>query len=210
MFARTPVAKEFRRWVLDILDRLTARPSLPAATPTDAPLNLLYAGRHFRICRIGGEPWFVSADVATALGLATTRIVLNQVPAEHKAKQVIGKQSLHVISLAGLQRAYLLAHPAKAEALEQFVERSLTQLPAPAPAYADEQDIATRTLQMLRDTRFILTFDSQGRMSLREMEKVTYLPVTRLAEKLLDPEAVPGRLLPDILQAIGQRLTLRA
>ncbi|MBF0785752.1 hypothetical protein E4T80_09805 [Muribacter muris] len=34
MFARTPVAKEFRKWVLDILDRETAQLPIPQPEPT--------------------------------------------------------------------------------------------------------------------------------------------------------------------------------
>ena len=33
MFSRTPVAKAFRRWVLDVLDRLNAEQAAPAAAP---------------------------------------------------------------------------------------------------------------------------------------------------------------------------------
>lgn len=35
MFARTPVAKEFRRWVLDILDREVGEPVMQPAPPAD-------------------------------------------------------------------------------------------------------------------------------------------------------------------------------
>jgi len=34
MFARTPVAKEFRRWVLDILDRAVGQPTIKPVTKT--------------------------------------------------------------------------------------------------------------------------------------------------------------------------------
>lgn len=37
MFARTPRAKEFRRWVLDILDRHTSPPSRAVQPPSPAP-----------------------------------------------------------------------------------------------------------------------------------------------------------------------------
>lgn len=35
MFARMPVAKEFRRWSLDILDREVAEPVIQPAAPVD-------------------------------------------------------------------------------------------------------------------------------------------------------------------------------
>ena len=42
MFARTPVAKAFRRWVLDVLDKLDAEQhaAIPSPTPDDSPGTL--------------------------------------------------------------------------------------------------------------------------------------------------------------------------
>ncbi|EBP4585088.1 hypothetical protein VH79_18080 [Salmonella enterica] len=47
MFARTPVAKEFRRWVLDILDREVGGPVIQPVppTPTYPPFSDDYANR---------------------------------------------------------------------------------------------------------------------------------------------------------------------
>ncbi|WP_374255863.1 BRO-N domain-containing protein [Yokenella regensburgei] len=47
MFARTPVAKEFRRWVLDILDREVGEPVRASVkpTPTYPPFSGDYANR---------------------------------------------------------------------------------------------------------------------------------------------------------------------
>lgn len=39
MFARTPVAKDFRKWVLDILDKEVGEPVMTAATPTSPILS---------------------------------------------------------------------------------------------------------------------------------------------------------------------------
>lgn len=39
MFARTPVAKEFRRWVLDILDREVGGPVFTPAEPEPVPIH---------------------------------------------------------------------------------------------------------------------------------------------------------------------------
>lgn len=51
MFARTPVAKEFRRWVLDILDREVGRVPVAAATVTVSRGNLEALCQHVEYMR---------------------------------------------------------------------------------------------------------------------------------------------------------------
>ncbi|WP_148716494.1 BRO-N domain-containing protein [Chitinolyticbacter meiyuanensis] len=46
MFARTPMAKAFRRWVLDVLDSLNGRTSTGDRTPLRDAINMLVSKRH--------------------------------------------------------------------------------------------------------------------------------------------------------------------
>ena len=47
MFARTKVAKDFRKWVLDILDREVSQNANQIQPLADDPLNLLVQAYHF-------------------------------------------------------------------------------------------------------------------------------------------------------------------
>lgn len=68
MFAQTPVAKVFRKWVLDVLDRFGERNPIPALSA--APFSpYVFQGVPVRAKSIAGEPWFVVKDVYTAFGL---------------------------------------------------------------------------------------------------------------------------------------------
>ena len=68
MFAQTPVAKVFRKWVLDVLDRFGERNPIPALSA--APFSpYVFQGVPVRAKSIAGEPWFVVKDVYTASGL---------------------------------------------------------------------------------------------------------------------------------------------
>lgn len=60
MFSRTPVAKEFRRWVLDVLDRQIGDPVVQPApsTPTYPPISDDYANRTEMIYYLGFKPIF--------------------------------------------------------------------------------------------------------------------------------------------------------
>lgn len=68
MFAQTPVAKIFRKWVLDVLDRFGNQNPIPAISA--APFSpYVFQGVPVRAKSITGEPWFVVKDVYTAFGL---------------------------------------------------------------------------------------------------------------------------------------------
>lgn len=56
MFARTEVAKEFRRWVLDVLEGITATPTLPPPAPMGPFARVI--GEPLR----PGCPWMVMLD----------------------------------------------------------------------------------------------------------------------------------------------------
>lgn len=135
MFARTEVAKEFRRWVLDVLDGLSVQDSAPVAPAMPAdPIHLTYLDRSFRIVPEGAALWFVAADVAHALGLRDASRITRHLHAEHRSKRQVGRQMLNVIDRRGLDVALLHARPERAEPLRQWLDAALAQfVPAAAP-----------------------------------------------------------------------------
>lgn len=203
MFARTEVAKEFRRWVLDVLDSTVAPAALPARIEQQE-LTMDYEGRRLRIARLDGAPWLVAADLALALGLRNSYVILRRLPEEQQRKVLFGKQQVNILNMDGVRRTLLAADPARAEAFGKWLDQAL-QLQQPAAPAVPMNEEMVRSL--LASARFTLSFDNQGRMCLRELEPgVAYLPVNKLADKILDRELVPARMLPELLQSVTQRL----
>lgn len=203
MFARTEVAKEFRRWVLDVLDSTVAPAALPAPIEQQE-LTLDYEGRRLRIARLDGAPWLVAADLALALGLRNSYVILRRLPEEQQRKVLFGKQQVNILNMDGVRRTLLAADPARAEAFGKWLDQALQLQQPAAPAVPMNEDMVR---SLLASARFTLSFDNQGRMCLRELEPgVAYLPVNKLADKILDRELVPARMLPELLQSVTQRL----
>ncbi|SFB48602.1 BRO family protein [Azotobacter beijerinckii] len=135
MLSRTKVAKEFRRWVLDVLDGLSAHNSAPIGSATPAePIHLTYNDRPFRIVPEGAALWFVTADVVHALGMHDAYRITRHLRFEHRSKRQVGRQMLNVIDRRGLDIALLHARPEHAEPLRLWLEAALEQfVPVAAP-----------------------------------------------------------------------------
>ena len=155
MLSRTEVAKEFRRWVLDVLDGLSAPESAPVGPASAEPIHLSYNDRPFRIIPEGAALWFVAADVAHALGLRDASRITRHLCASHQAKRPVGRQVLNMIDRQGLDLALLRASPEQAEPLRRWLAENLRQAvpplqpvqPAALPVpLSREQQAALRTL----------------------------------------------------------------
>ncbi|WP_423785058.1 BRO-N domain-containing protein [Haemophilus paraphrohaemolyticus] len=72
MFARTKVAKDFRKWVLDILDREVLQNANQIQPLGDEPLNLLVQAYHFLYqasdLRTKVQPTFIGIDIDRHFG----------------------------------------------------------------------------------------------------------------------------------------------
>ena len=72
MFARTKVAKNFRKWVLDILDREVLQKTKEIQPLADEPLNLLVQAYHFLYqasdLRTKVQPTFIGIDIDRHFG----------------------------------------------------------------------------------------------------------------------------------------------
>jgi len=135
MLSRTEVAKEFRRWVLDVLDGLSAQESAPVGPAMPAePIHLTYNDRPFRIVPEGAALWFVAVDVARALDIRDAHGLTRHLRSEHKALRQVGHKRLSLIDRAGLELALRHASPARAEPLRLWLEAALEQFVTGAPA----------------------------------------------------------------------------
>lgn len=128
MFARTEVAKEFRRWVLDVLDGLSAQDSAPVGPAMPAePIHLTYNDRPFRIVPEGAALWFVAVDVAHALDMRDGHCLTRHLRSEHKALRQVGHKRLSLIDRPGLELVLHHASPARAEPVRLWLEKALEQ-----------------------------------------------------------------------------------
>ncbi|SER86183.1 Prophage antirepressor [Azotobacter beijerinckii] len=157
MFARTEVAKEFRRWVLDVLDGLSTPESAPVGPVPVEPIHLTYNDRPFRIVPEGAALWFVAVDVARALDMRDAHGLTRHLRSEHKAQRQVGHRRLGLIDRAGLELALHHASPARSEPLRLWLEAALEQfVTGEAPAHAlpgglsGEQQGALRALVRAR------------------------------------------------------------
>jgi len=110
-------------WQSDCADQLwsswnAVRTDFDSAVAT---INVRYQSKYFRFRRIGNEWWYVASDVAIALGLRNSASLLSALPPSTRAKLRIGRRYLHTISQSGLERAYLMAPPARTEKLRLWL-----------------------------------------------------------------------------------------
>lgn len=137
MFARTEVAKEFRRWVLDVLDGLSTQGSAPVGPATPAePIHLTYNDRPFRIVPGDAALWFVAADVAHALDMRDAYRITRHLRSEHKALRRIGNKRLCLTDRQGLELALHHASPARSEPLRLWLDAALEQFVTGASPHA--------------------------------------------------------------------------
>lgn len=168
MFARTPKAAEFRKWVLDVLEGKVAvppAPTLPApktiTTAQAGELVTLIAER-FPDGRSRGYAW---SRFNAHFRIARYR----ELPASRFAEGC----------------AYIRGMPAK-----------------------DGSDPALSLIaSRVENARFILTFNEEGRIMLREVpEQAMFIEPAEFAKVLREPGGVPLRHLPEIVSACADRL----
>ncbi|GEM_PF-5902587 len=136
MLARTEKAKDFRRWVLDVLE---GRP-LPLECGTGRGegegiySDLEFAGVRLSVHVIDGAPWFQGREIAEALGYAHPKTDISGLHRRHADKFTeeetrVGKvstgkgpaQIARLFSPLGLKRIAELACTARSEAFRRWV-----------------------------------------------------------------------------------------
>lgn len=168
MFARTKVAKDFRVWVLDVLEGKAAvppAPTLPAPktiTTAQAGELVTLVAERFPDGRSRGYAW---SRFNAHFRIARYR----ELPASRFAEAC----------------AYIRGMPAK-----------------------DGSDPALSLIaSRVENARFMLTFNEEGRIMLREVpEQALFIEPAEFAKVLREPGGVPLRLLPEIVGACAERL----
>lgn len=182
-----------------------AQAALPAPIQQQE-LTLDYEGRRLRIVHLDGAPWLVAADLALALGLRNSYVILRRLPNEQQRKILFGNQQVNIINLDGMRRTLLAAAPERARAFGQWLEQALELQQAPAVP-APQVDPGSLLRGMLAGNRFMCLLDSAGRITLREIpEDHMTIAMDQVPNWVADPCGARPELLPRILQAVSQRM----
>jgi len=184
-------------------------PQQPAALPAPAGEELLtleYEGNRLRILRLDGMPWLVAADVALALGLRNSYVILRRLTPAQQQKRPVGRQQLNVIKMSGVRQAMLMAEPERASKFGKWLDQALEF--HQAPATPDTQpDPGSLLRGMLAGNRFMCLLDGAGRITLREIpEDHLIIPTTQIPNWIADPAGARPELLPKVLHAVSQRM----
>lgn len=98
---------------------------IPAPTDRTAPALFTFKGAQLRVVDRQGEPWFVAADVAAALGLRdanrATRLLDDDEKGAHSVGTLGGAQSMQVISESGLYALVLRSRKPEARPFQKWV-----------------------------------------------------------------------------------------
>ncbi|MGE6118045.1 P22AR C-terminal domain-containing protein [Aeromonas salmonicida] len=98
MFSRTALAKEFRRWVLDVLDRETAAHPQPLTTLTDDELHsLAWLWRAADRMMIAAKAIYPLLEVAEHREAGTYYSIIHEYPMTlQRAQQILADKTRHV------------------------------------------------------------------------------------------------------------------
>lgn len=208
MFARTEVAKEFRRWVLDVLERaVQQQPQMSVAQQVRFDRRPL-RGRHVRIALFDGQPWFAAGQLCSALDLGSSDRIVRSLPEAHKRKLQQGARELWLVDAVGARRAGDYCQRPVLDEFQPWLDRLLNEF---APEQAQLPLAGASREQMARGllvaARFMCWFDPQGRMTLKELDSdVAVLKQSEFAGYIADPAGMPAAALPDILAAVSSRI----
>lgn len=111
-----------------------------------------FEGVEVRTLLINDEPWWVAADVATALGIANGRNMVARLDDDEKGVRLLdtpgGPQNLTVINEPGLYSAVLRSDSRRAEPFKRWVRREVL----PAIRKTGSYSVAEKTpMQIIRD-----------------------------------------------------------
>ena len=114
-------------------------------------------GVDLRVLTVDGEPWFVAADVARALGYSATEAMTRSMDADEKGMQNLqtpgGNQSLTVISEPGLYEAVLRSRVPAAQDFKRWVKHDVLPAIRKTGSYTvasveSDDEIVARALQI--------------------------------------------------------------
>jgi prophage antirepressor-like protein len=178
---------------------------------TTAPTIFNFRNSQVRVIVREGEPWFVATDVCAALGYKNSRdAVATHLDDDEKGVAngytLGGNQSLAIIFESGLYALVLRSRKPEARKFAKWVTSEVL------PAIRKTGRYETESINPLRLKDFIISFDRDGKMQLREAPPPKSYQPEELIEKWFEPNSYPfdseflHRLATVCLNRLWQRL----
>lgn len=189
MFSRTPVAAEFRRWVLDLLDQEAAKPQTTDFPPEIQPV--------------------LPGEIDNRQFAILERLLRERAPSNPGLRAFTVTMGRHF----GIDRLKQLPADRFLEACEYLLAQPLPRprIPVPRPR---KEPVTRNALVSLAgetpppDSRWLLGFDVHGQPHIRRVASGTLnLDMAELPSIIAEPGGpVPRALLPRIIAAAAKRL----
>lgn len=232
MFARTEIAKQFRVWVLDLLDREAARNHLGIGTPTISPLQKQTLKKivDTRVAELVQDQPAMLRKISTASLYQTAwrkfhhRFTINEYAALPSSRFEEAKMYLNTVKLAmpdvivadgaspslftkKYREQALTAIHHYANACKEYVEKGAEELPK-WPAL-EQNVIDGFMLDAIQSARFEVKFDSNMQLCLTAIPENAVLVSLKNKEAIeaLMKTGIPKEFLPDIMRIAIGRLT---
>ena len=176
-----------------------------------APAVFSFDSHSVRTILVDEQPWFVAADVCSALGIANVTQALARLDDDEQALCSIeglsrGNDQANIINESGLYSLVLGSRKPTAKRFKKWVTSEV--LPAIRKTGRYEAATAAPPTPSLLSRRWLITFDHEGRERVTPIDPERFfLKMEELPELLRDPGfMIDGKLLVEVVHACADRL----
>ena len=221
MFARTAVAKEFRRWVLDILDREVLSQAINkrvvVSTEQKNVLQQLVATRCGNSQKLRAEMWTRHNNHFNVHSYHELLAIRFEDSKQYLQTMELRTKPEATAPTAPPQDAFNLMFNGVRTKMTEYVcqlQNELISRGGQVPKFPafDKDAIAAETIQsIVRNRRMFMTFDHEGQPQVKFVPSDCYvIRESELPKMIEDGNGVSKSLLPDIMQSVMKRLGLAA
>lgn len=214
--------REARRYFIAMerqaLVDLAAARSLPVEA--DQHFQRAFQGRAVFFGVEGGKLWASAANICTALGIGSTEKVTRNLPTHQLHRILRGTVRLRMIDMNAALRAADYCQTGQAKEYRRWIREVQADMAdtdlnvqridrdnSLHPPQQPQSEVALAARKLLATTRFLCSFDLDGKMGLHEIpSNAVVIAQDRLAEFIGDHAGAPRATLGDILEAVGRRI----
>jgi len=170
--------------------------------------------RTLRVLSVDGEPWFVAADVCGMLDISNSRDAISRLDDDEKGVALTdtlgGQQEMNIISESGFYALILRCRDAtNPGTLPHRVRKWVTSevLPSIRKTGRYEATAAQPSIQAhFQGSRWLVHMDQRGNLIFNPVDCEAFHVPAREFPAVIGSEEFPGRLLPEVLSAVSERM----